>query len=129
MCAVGARFKRSRNNPRTWQANPVTRISSGPLLDGGLEVGELDVILVNRHLTNAASLEETGDPIKAVGGEGSASASESITLVSKGPGVSVPSRNSVWGRNVALGWLAALESGGVGQGHKDKITFTYSIIP
>jgi len=44
----------------------------GPLLDVGLEVGELDVVPVNWHLVNAtvstARLEEAGDPIKAIGG-------------------------------------------------------------
>jgi hypothetical protein len=64
---------------------------------------------VNWHLVDiavrAALLEETGHPVEAVGGGGSARASESIALVSKGPDIAVPSRNGVRDRGVALAWF------------------------
>jgi len=84
----------------------------GPLLDVGLEVGELDVVPVNWHLVNAtvstARLEEAGDPIEAIGGGGSARASKSISRGSKRLDVAVPGGNSVGDRSVTLGWLVDL---------------------
>jgi hypothetical protein len=76
MYAVGACFngiKEQYTNLASELGNTDGQLEGGgPLLDVGLEVGELDVVPVNWHLVNAtvstARLEEAGDPIKAIGG-------------------------------------------------------------
>ena len=71
-----------------------------------MEVRELDVVPVNGHLVDVAIvtalLEETGNPIEAVGRRGGAGASEGVTAVGERPDVTVPSGNSVRDGGVSL---------------------------
>jgi len=82
---------------------------TGPLVDVGLEVNELDVIIVDGNLVDvaviAALVEEVGHPREAVGVGGGDGASESVTLVGERPEVLVPDANSIVGTGLGLSVL------------------------
>lgn len=90
---------------------------TGPLVDVGLEVFELDVIPVNGNLIDVAVtatlVEEVGHPREAVGVGGGDGASESVTLVGKRPKILVPDTDSVvWS---GLGLRVLVDPGGSGK--------------
>jgi len=79
---------------------------TGPLVDVGLEVNELDVIPVDSNLVDVAVaatlVEEVGHPREAVGVGGGDGASESVTLVGERPKILVPDADGVVGTGLSL---------------------------
>jgi len=89
---------------------------TGPLVDIGLQVNELDVIPVDSHLVHvavtAALVEEVGHPRETVGVGGRDGASESVTLVGERPEVLVPDADSVVRAGLSLGVFVDPGKGG-----------------
>jgi len=94
---------------------------TGPLVDVRLEVIELDIVVVDRHLVNVtiatALVQKLRHPWKAVGVRGGDRASEGVTLVGKRPEVLVPNRDSSVGARFGLSVFVNPGKGGLVQGH------------
>lgn len=87
---------------------------TGPLVDVGLEVIELDVIPVDGHLDDAAIVitahfEELGHPIEAIGSRGGDGASESVTLAGERLDILIP--NTKRSGRVDVGLRRFVDSG------------------
>jgi hypothetical protein len=92
---------------------------SGPLLDPGLEVFDLEIVPVDEHLINVTVIAAVTDkllhPNQAVGVTGGGRASEGVTIVGARPEVLVPSIDSVFNTEVGLlGFVDLIETKGVG---------------
>jgi hypothetical protein len=95
------------------------QLETGPLVDVGLEVFELDVVPVDEHLVDmavtAALVEEIFHPIKAVGSGSCDRASESVTLIDEGPEILIPNADGCGRIGLGLSALIDLvETEGVG---------------